>query len=450
MNYENDELNYQQGNPQDKKNKQIIVQLRGLARVEFKNFGNADPKIVKDSQFILDRQICVWPPTLAQRCNTNDRQKPNYLLDQQVGQILSRGSHNFPFSFQLSKCQLPCSFESKSGRIRYWIKVALFDCFSTPRSMKKGIKYFTIVGPNIDCKDEKYLAPMMGHARKSNYACRRTKLVLDVKLKRTAYFCNELINLIARVDNQTDQSVDLRIKLRQNVQYRSDMVAQSYGCNKLVIYTVCEHRGPIFGARCDGIYDSMLEHPIRIPVVPPTMVGVSIEDEETIEEVSSVNFPFTIGTFESRVKNNRIDYDFCSPHVEGGMFIDKKFRSSRKDHLTANSDDHLFQMSFATPTSSSVHSLTDDDDDDYDENDHQGFMVILYRPMYVALADCKVLRRKGSRQLQDAARMMKRRSTLKLRSSKSYCNLQCLSLPYDHPKMFPALPAGRKDDLNQK
>lgn len=38
--------------------------------------------------------------------------------------ILPRGHHTFPFRFQLPESSLPCSFESKSGTIRYYIKVS--------------------------------------------------------------------------------------------------------------------------------------------------------------------------------------------------------------------------------------------------------------------------------------------------------------------------------------
>lgn len=39
--------------------------------------------------------------------------------------ILPRGVHQYPFRFQLPESALPCSFESKPGYIRYYIKVSL-------------------------------------------------------------------------------------------------------------------------------------------------------------------------------------------------------------------------------------------------------------------------------------------------------------------------------------
>lgn len=37
--------------------------------------------------------------------------------------ILKRGYHQFPFHFLLPESCLPCSFESKMGTVRYYIKV---------------------------------------------------------------------------------------------------------------------------------------------------------------------------------------------------------------------------------------------------------------------------------------------------------------------------------------
>lgn len=68
--------------------------------------------------------------------------------------ILPRGLHTFPFKFQLPESQLPCSFESKPGFIRYYIKVTVDIPYASP---PQGMKYFTIIGPHIDCMDEQYL-----------------------------------------------------------------------------------------------------------------------------------------------------------------------------------------------------------------------------------------------------------------------------------------------------
>jgi hypothetical protein len=68
--------------------------------------------------------------------------------------IMPRGNHSYHFQFKLPESALPSSFESKIGTIRYYIRMTMDIPYS---SSPQGIKYFTIVGPHIDCMDDKYL-----------------------------------------------------------------------------------------------------------------------------------------------------------------------------------------------------------------------------------------------------------------------------------------------------
>lgn len=68
--------------------------------------------------------------------------------------IMPRGDHKFPFDFQLPESALPCSFESKIGTIRYYLRVIIDIPYASP---PQGLKYFTIIGPHIDCMEDRYL-----------------------------------------------------------------------------------------------------------------------------------------------------------------------------------------------------------------------------------------------------------------------------------------------------
>jgi len=72
--------------------------------------------------------------------------------------ILPRGQHSFSFKFQLPETSLPCSFEARPCTIRYYIKVTIDIPYASP---PQGMKYFTIVGPHIDCMDEQYLVMLL-------------------------------------------------------------------------------------------------------------------------------------------------------------------------------------------------------------------------------------------------------------------------------------------------
>ncbi|RCN27327.1 hypothetical protein ANCCAN_26940 [Ancylostoma caninum] len=67
-------------------------------------------------------------------------------------------------------------------------------------SSPQGIKYFTIIGPHIDCMEEKYLSALSGQDRKTTccWCCRRGALALRVVLDRTAYVCGENIRVRAQ------------------------------------------------------------------------------------------------------------------------------------------------------------------------------------------------------------------------------------------------------------
>lgn len=67
---------------------------------------------------------------------------------------MPRGNHKYNFQFKLPESTLPCSFESKVGTIRYYLRATMdMPVSSSPQSKK----YFSIIGPHIDCMDERYL-----------------------------------------------------------------------------------------------------------------------------------------------------------------------------------------------------------------------------------------------------------------------------------------------------
>jgi len=67
--------------------------------------------------------------------------------------ILERGEHRLPFDFALPDQCLPGSFESRVGTVRYYLRVIIDIPYASP---PQGLKYFTVIGPHIDCNDDKY------------------------------------------------------------------------------------------------------------------------------------------------------------------------------------------------------------------------------------------------------------------------------------------------------
>lgn len=112
--------------------------LRGKAHVEWKVMLSGERRTVKDDQYFIDDRQVIW----GEKNITT------------TIPILPRGVHKFPFRFSLPESSLPCSFESKPCCIRYYIKVTVDIPYASP---PEGVKYFTIIGPHIDCMEEQYL-----------------------------------------------------------------------------------------------------------------------------------------------------------------------------------------------------------------------------------------------------------------------------------------------------
>jgi len=82
--------------------------------------------------------------------------------------ILERGEHRLPFDFALPEQCLPCSFESRVGTVRYYLRVIIDIPYASP---PQGLKYFTVIGPHIDCNDDKYAVSLSiwVYVAESNY-----------------------------------------------------------------------------------------------------------------------------------------------------------------------------------------------------------------------------------------------------------------------------------------
>uniref|UniRef100_A0A9J2PBR9 Arrestin C-terminal-like domain-containing protein n=1 Tax=Ascaris lumbricoides TaxID=6252 RepID=A0A9J2PBR9_ASCLU len=344
-------------NTENIKIKGIRVLLRGKAHAQLKVTKSGERRTVKDDQYILDEKLLVWGKDKCEECESIP--------------ILPRGMHQFPFQFALPQSSLPCSLESKLGTIRYYIKVIIDIPYA---SSPQGIKYFTIIGPHIDCMEEKYLVgamPRLPWDRVSDhFLC--SKLKLKITLDRTAYVCGENIRIRAHVENRQDVSVYINTRLTQHVEYFIEKGV--LGESKALSCPVLEHKSPSIAPNSQGKYDSALEQPIRLPVVPPTLIGVCrliqiyyilkvcLEDEKGKDSLP-MEFPLTVATLPYRVPNAAppmVDYDFCSEHVEGGRYISPEFRLGQVYDGQATGENGEFAM----------------------EDD-----VILYRPVYVRIAD---------------------------------------------------------------
>ncbi|XP_050700191.1 arrestin domain-containing protein 2-like [Eriocheir sinensis] len=298
----------------------IRVVLRGKVHAEWKVVVSGDRRTVKDDQYFIDDRTTIW-----------GKDKPEGNVP-----ILPRGHHTFPFRFQLPESSLPCSFESKSGTIRYYIKVTVDIPYASP---PQGMKYFTIIGPHIDCMDEQYLKPMVGQDKRALccLCCKRGPVSLRTQLERSAYVCGESIKLKADIDNQSDEEIRLKLKLVQYVEYFIDRGV--LGVTKDLQHPVLEYTGDPVAAGTRWKFDS--SQSLVVPVMPPTLIDVcrllqiyyvlkvNIEMSKSGEDLH-MHFPITIATVPFRIPNSsqqpNITYSVCCDHVEGGMYTGPEFQ----------------------------------------------------------------------------------------------------------------------------
>ncbi|CAG9770230.1 unnamed protein product [Ceutorhynchus assimilis] len=297
----------------------IRVILRGKAHAEWKVMLSGDRRIVKGDQYFMDQRQTIWG-------------EKNF---ESTIPILPRGVHKFPFRFTLPESALPCSFESRAGQIRYFFKVTIDIPYASP---PQGMKYFTIIGPHIDCMDENYLKPTILESRRSTccWCCKKGTVSLRSVLERSAYACRESIKLKATIDNQGEEEVRLRIRLEQICEYFIDRGV--LGVSKDLKNVVLEYRGNPVKPQKRIKWDS--GNVLVIPPVPTTLVNicrlvqiyyvltVSLDTEKEPDLVS-VSMPLTIGTVPFRIPNSDkrpvIKYEHACSHVEGGQYLAPDF-----------------------------------------------------------------------------------------------------------------------------
>uniref|UniRef100_A0A0N4Z026 Arrestin_C domain-containing protein n=1 Tax=Parastrongyloides trichosuri TaxID=131310 RepID=A0A0N4Z026_PARTI len=378
----------------------VFVALRGKGVAYLKAIRGNDKKIISDHQYLLNYNQIVFgkefePDERKISLIKNDRKNSVVLTPKneiEPGTILPKGSHVFDFNFNLLKENLPCSLETKHCTIRYYIKVIINI---TKNTSPQGIKYITIIGPQLDCMEEKYMSSIISqdHRLKCLRFCQRGSVGLRLNLRRCAYVGGENIWLRADIENWQNFIVYLKIRLYQNVEIRIDK--RNYTETKLIQSLALEYKSNAIEESSRYNFDSTKECPIKIPVLPPTMIGscklvqiyyilkVCLEDEYSKEDLF-MDFPLIIGTIPYRYPpsmQGTISYEFCPPFVEGGKFISPEFKLSDEyndeQHLL-NREPTILTMNIDENEVSKTFLDVNKECDQESESDY-----VLYRPVYV-------------------------------------------------------------------
>ncbi|KAH9499891.1 hypothetical protein Btru_076850 [Bulinus truncatus] len=276
----------------------IKVFLRGKAHAEWKITRAGERRTMKQDEHYLDERLMIW--------GKDDSDSHQGIP------ILSRGRHRYPFQFQLPETVLPCSFESKIGNIRYYVRVNLNIPYA---SCPQCIRYFTIIGPQINCADERYLTPVTSVAKKNSCSlcCGKGPMLLRTTLDRTSYVCGEQILLKAEIQNGGTSEAWVLCKLIQYVEFFINKGV--LGLSKEVRHTVLEVESekvpPHETASLDGLMAKLV-----VPIVPPTMIEVCgliqiyytlkiyLETSKGKGDTAEISMPITIATVPYRAPKN--------------------------------------------------------------------------------------------------------------------------------------------------
>ncbi|KAL9987093.1 hypothetical protein ACROYT_G001339 [Oculina patagonica] len=211
---------------------------------------------------------------------------------------LPPGRHAFQFSFKIPPYNLPSSFESKHGYVRYWMKARIHRAWRFDEVSKELVNILS----SIDVNCPRMLLPNFGEAQKSlNCLCNgmASPLKLLAFTDRSAYCPRERMMLTTDIKNlPLTEIYETTIFLVQTISFKSRCgKSRSDRCQRKMI-----QRSSL----------SRAVDELEIPDVPPTMrncgilsityhVKVTISSRESESQSHlEVELPVIIGTIPLR------------------------------------------------------------------------------------------------------------------------------------------------------
>ena len=167
----------------------ITISLKGCADVAFTKA--TTPNFSHDD--CINEAVVLW----------NQEQIPNRVLDP--------GQHTFPFRFSLTGRNLPSSYETYRGRIKYVIEARIVTAPNTPQCDKIISKTIQVVD-TVDINLPDIMVPVQHEEQiRASFLCYKTSPVsLTVTLPRTGFCLGEGISFTASVNNGSPFPVTLK------------------------------------------------------------------------------------------------------------------------------------------------------------------------------------------------------------------------------------------------
>ncbi|RVE68327.1 hypothetical protein OJAV_G00090560 [Oryzias javanicus] len=128
--------------------------------------------------------------------------KQFFIQENQGNNIVGKGSHVYPFTFQIPTEEFPSSFRGKFGKIVYRVEANL------SRSMRKDSKAkaeFLVI--NKGNRDPKLMSPQQSMVNAKRKGFSSGVITMDVNIPKTGFYQGEGINVVAYVHNKSSRDV---------------------------------------------------------------------------------------------------------------------------------------------------------------------------------------------------------------------------------------------------
>ena len=184
------------------------------------------------------------------------------------GSLFPVGNHTFPFSLQLHGDDLPPSFESKIGKIRYTLtsRIVKSGFFALDKTREARLTVASVVDINTPI----LLQPKTMEVQKSLccWCCASGPIVITARIPRSGYCAvTDAIPLEVVIENGSNRNIHMVASLHRKIKYTAN---NNYCYDAHKIKSVVSHR--------IHAHSSMTWLPIlSIPVTVPTLMLTSCE-----------------------------------------------------------------------------------------------------------------------------------------------------------------------------
>ncbi|XP_077418343.1 arrestin domain-containing protein 3-like [Vanacampus margaritifer] len=128
--------------------------------------------------------------------------------------VVTQGSHTYPFTFQIPQLNLPSSFKGSHGKIKYTLEANL------SRSMRTDSKAKThFIVMNKSHSDPMLMSPQQGITDKKMNIFSSGTVGMEVNIEKTGYFQGEGIKVVAYILNKSSRDIRPKYCLYKKYSY---------------------------------------------------------------------------------------------------------------------------------------------------------------------------------------------------------------------------------------